>query len=84
MKSLISSIVVVAVTASFAVAAVNVDVSTPNVRVQVGTPIATPPPQVRIIEHERVIIREKTSEGKHDNGKHKGQKKHKKNKKHGD
>ena len=62
-------------------AAVNVDVITPNVRVQVGTPA---PPQVRVIERERVIVHEEVYVDKHDNGKHKGHKKHKKNKKHDD
>lgn len=82
MKKFICSIVIVAATAGVAMAAVNVDVSTPNARVQVGTPMAAPPQQVRVIEHERIIIKEKESGYTHDNGKHKGQKKHKKHKKH--
>lgn len=83
-KKTIVSLFVVVLTASFAMAAnpaVNVDVSTPNVRVQVGTPQAPPAPQVRVIERERVIIKEE----KKDRGKHKGHyKKHKKHKKHDD
>jgi len=59
-------------------ASVAVDVSTPNVRVQVGSP--APPPHITVVEHERVIIKEKRD---HDNGKHKGHyKKHKKHKSH--
>ena len=50
-------------------AAIGVDVSTPNVRVQVGTP-APPPPQVTVVERERVVVRERG--GHHDRGKHKG------------
>jgi len=83
-KRLAGTVFIIASTAGFAIAAVNVDVNTPNVRVQVGSPIATPPPQVRVIEHERVIVREREYERKHDNGKHKGHKKHKKHKKHDD
>jgi hypothetical protein len=67
-------------TSGFATAAVGVDVNTPNVRVQVGTP--QPPPQVRVIERERVIVKDHEYEGRRDNGKHKGHyKKHKKEKK---
>lgn len=83
MKIFIGSFLIVATTAGVALAAVNVDVSTPNARVQVGTPMAAPPQQIRVIEHERIIIKEKESGYAHDNGKHKGQKKHKKHKKHG-
>ena len=87
MKNLTGSIVVLIATVSFASAAVNVDVSTPNARVQVGTPQA-PPPQVRVIERETVVVREGEHHDRHDNGKHKGQhkkqKKHKKDKKHHD
>ena len=87
-KKMIGSTFVVLLTASFALAAgpsVSVDVSTPNVRVQVGTPQAPPAPQVRVIERERVIVKENYYEGKKDRGKHKGHyKKHKKNKKHDD
>ncbi len=78
-----ASILCVLATASFATAAVGVDVSTPNVRVQVGTPQAPPPPQVRVIESERVIVKEREYRGRKDNGKHKGHyKKHKKHKHH--
>lgn len=86
-RKLSGSIVLVAVTAGFAVAAVGVDVSTPNVRVQVGAPQAPPPPQVRIIERERVIVHENEYVERKDKGKHKGHfknKKHKKHKKHDD
>ena len=79
------SIFVGLLTASFAMAAnsaVNVDVSTPNVRVQVGSPQAPPPPQVQVIERERVIIKEHEYKGKKDRGKHKGH--YKKHKKHDD
>ncbi|MDD2365876.1 MAG: hypothetical protein PHN84_06895 [Desulfuromonadaceae bacterium] len=77
-RKVAGSIVAVALTAGFAVAAVNVDVKTPSVRVQVGTPQAPPPQQVRVIERERVIVKEKEYSEHKDNGKHKGQKKGKK------
>lgn len=79
MKYLAASLVLVATTAGFAMAAdVSVGVRTPNVSVQVGTP---QPPPVRVVERERVIVRE--VEVRKDNGKHKGHyKKHKKHKKH--
>src|SRR6185369_2967406 len=60
--------------------AVGVDVSPPSVRLQVGSTPA-PPPQVTVVERERVIVRER--EVRHDRGKHKGHyKKHKKHKDH--
>jgi hypothetical protein len=65
--------------ASVALAATNVDVrvnapAPPSVNVQVGAP-----PAPRIVERERVIVKEKG-----DRGKHKGHYKHKKHKKHKD
>jgi len=80
-KAVIGSAVGVVVMANIAVAgnvAVGVDVNTPNVRVKVGS--APAPRPVTVVEKERVVVVEK--EGKHDNGKHKGQ--HKKHKKHKD
>jgi hypothetical protein len=77
-----ASMIIVLATASFSPAAAGVDVYTPDVRVQVGTPQSPPLPHVRVIERERVIVREHEYEGKKDNGKHKGHyKKHKKEKK---
>lgn len=66
-------------TASTILAATNVDVrvnapAPPGVNVQVGAP---PLPQPRVVERERVIVKEKS-----DRGKHKGHYKHKKHKKH--
>ncbi len=66
-------------TATAALAAPNVDVRVnapppPSVNVQVGAP---PLPQPRIVERERIIVKEK-----HDQGKHKGHYKEKKHKKH--
>ena len=79
-RKTIAGMIVVLTTAGIAAATVGVDVSTPGVRVQVGTP-QPPPPQVRVIERETVVVHEHG--GKKDNGKHKGHhKKHKKNKKH--
>jgi hypothetical protein len=76
-----AGMIIILATAGFAAAAVGVDVATPNVRVLVGTPMAPPPPQVTVIERERVVVHE--HEVKKDNGKHKGHhKKHKKEKKH--
>jgi hypothetical protein len=75
MKRVTGSIVLVLATAGFSAAAVNVDVRTPNASVYVGTP--QPAPRVTVIERETVIVKE----GRHDNGKHKGQNKHKKHKK---
>lgn len=82
-RKVTTTIVCVFATASFATAAVGVDVNTPNVRVQVGGYQPPPPPQVRVIERERVIVKERDYEDRHDNGKHKGHyKKHKKEKHH--
>ncbi|GEM_PF-3134691 len=66
-------------TAATALSATNVDVrvnapAPPGVNVQVGAP---PLPQPRIVERERIIVKEKS-----DRGKHKGHYKHKKQKKH--
>lgn len=74
MKKLAGSLLLVAVTAGFALAAeVNVGVRTPNVSVQVGTP--QPAPHVTVIERERVIVKEV----RRNNGRHKGHyKKHRK------
>lgn len=86
LTKVLKSLFVVLLTAPFAIAAnpsVNVDVSTPNVRVQVGTPQAPPAPQLRVVERERIVVREDQYKGKKDRGKHKGHyKKHKKNGKH--
>lgn len=64
-------------TATAALAAPNVDVRVnvpppPGVNIQVGAP-----PAPRIVERERVIVKEKS-----DRGKHKGHYKNKKHKKH--
>ena len=74
--------VLAAVSIAAATTAVNLDVSTPNARVQIGNMPAPPPPQVMVVERERVVVKE---HGHRDNGKHKGHhKKHKKEKKHHD
>ncbi|NVN98221.1 MAG: hypothetical protein HXX17_02780 [Geobacteraceae bacterium] len=75
MKKLIGSVVVLLVSASFALAATNVEINTPGATVRVGAP--PPPPQVIVVDPGRPAGKEY----KHDNGKHKGHKKHKKNKK---
>jgi hypothetical protein len=80
-RTMTSGMLLVLATAGYsaAAAAVGVDVAVPNARIQVGT--SQPPPQVRVIESERVAVHEHG--GKKDNGKHKGHhKKHKKEKNH--
>jgi len=70
--------VAVLATVNFSVAAVNMDVNTPNASVHVGTP--PPAPQVILVGQERGGHDDR-HDFKKDNGKHKGQMKHKKHKK---
>ena len=80
MKKVIGSILLVLAAAGFSAAAdVNVDVNTPNASIHVGNTRPQPAPvqNVTVIERERIIERDR-----HDNGKHKGHYKGKKEKKH--
>ena len=79
LKNLVAGAAIILATAAFATA--SVDVRAPGLRVQVGSPEhhAPPPPQVRVIERERVIIKERDNRGY--KGKHKGHyKKHRRHK----
>lgn len=76
MNKVIGSIVLVLAAATLSAAAANVDVNTPKTRIHVGT--HRPARRVTVIERERVVEKEYRYEGRRDNGRHKGHKKHKK------